>query len=114
MNETQRLAIISTDPEISKQALEIADEFSEKLAKANPNNNFATYARQMAITADLIHTWQKRYDELAVESMKVAGHSVFIALDRKTTADINRLAYSIVLARLVRDTGISSFITGEQ
>jgi len=114
--ETKELQLtqISTDPEIAKQALEIANEFSQTLAKANPNKSFTTYSRQMFITADLIQTWQKRYEALAQDLLNVSDTNTYLAVaDRKETADINRLAYSIVLARLVKLAGIAEMIRGE-
>lgn len=103
--ETKELQLtqISTDPEIAKQALEIANEFSQTLAKANPNKSFTIYSRQMFITADLIQTWQRRYDLIAV-----SGYA-----EPLQTADINRLAYSIVLARLIKLAGIAEMVRGE-
>ncbi len=113
-NKKLQLALISTDPDTAEQALELANEFSQTLAKANPNNSFTKYADQMFITADLIRTWNKRYESLAVEIMNLTDtNSLFTAVDRKHTADINRLAYSVVLARLVKLAGIAEMITGE-
>lgn len=109
-----QLTQISTDPEIAKQALEIANEFSQTLAKANPNKSFTIYSRQMFITADLIQTWQRRYESTAREIMLLDSmNSILVSADRKQTADINRLAYSIVLARLVKLAGIAEMIRGE-
>ena len=104
MSKELQLALISTDREISQQALDLANEFWTKLLKANPNKHFSISAKQMMITADLIQIWQKRYEFLA---------SQYANAELLQTADINRLAYCVVLARLVKTTGISEMITGE-